>query len=110
MYGMTNSVKLFTDDSTEWSIESGFIQYQFQLSIYYKYAPYGTKMLLYLMLMIVFIDISIKLLEMVCGHSRKDISCKIPGICTLVYFNQDFKYEGPFHFSRLGYICYLYCG
>ena len=39
MYGMTNSGKLFADKLTEWLLESGFIQYQCQMSIYYKYAP-----------------------------------------------------------------------
>ena len=40
---MTNSKTLFSDELTEWLIESGFIQYQCQMSIYYKYSPYGTK-------------------------------------------------------------------
>ena len=39
MYGMTNSGKLFADELTEWLIEGGFIQSQFHMSIYYKYAP-----------------------------------------------------------------------
>ena len=43
MYGMNNSGKLFTDELTEWLIQADFIQSQFQLSIYYKYAPYGSK-------------------------------------------------------------------
>ena len=43
MYGMTNSGKLFADELTEWLIEEGFMQSQFQMSIYYKYAPYGSK-------------------------------------------------------------------
>ena len=43
MYGTTNSGNLFADELTEWLIESGFIKYQFQISIYYKYAPDGTK-------------------------------------------------------------------
>ena len=43
MYGMTNSGKLFSDELTEWLIEEGFIQSQCQMSIYYKYAPYGSK-------------------------------------------------------------------
>ena len=42
MYGITNSGKLFDDDLTEWFIEAGFIQSQFQMDIYYKYAPDGT--------------------------------------------------------------------
>ena len=43
MYGMTNSGKLFADELTEWLLEAGFIQSQFQMSIYYKYAPDGSK-------------------------------------------------------------------
>ena len=43
MYGITNSGKLFDEELTEWLIESGFIKSQFQMSIYYKYAPDGTK-------------------------------------------------------------------
>ena len=42
MYGMTNSGNLFADELTEWLLETGFIQSQCQISIYYKYAPYGT--------------------------------------------------------------------
>ena len=42
MYGMINSGKLFDDELTEWLLESYFIQYQCQMSIYYKYAPDGT--------------------------------------------------------------------
>ena len=40
---MTNSGNLFANELTEWLIEAVFIQYQCQMSIYYKYAPYGTK-------------------------------------------------------------------
>ena len=43
MYGMTRSGKLSTDKLTEWLLEAGFIQSQCQLSIYYKYAPDGSK-------------------------------------------------------------------
>ena len=39
MYGMTNSGKLFDDELKEWFLEVGLIQYQCQMSIYYKYAP-----------------------------------------------------------------------
>ena len=42
MYGITNSGKLFADQLTEWLLEAGFIQYQCHMSIYYKFAPYGT--------------------------------------------------------------------
>ena len=43
MYGANNSGKLFYDKLTEWILEAGFIQYQCQMSIYYKYAPDGTQ-------------------------------------------------------------------
>ena len=43
MYGMTNSGKLFADELTEWLIKEGFIKSQFQMSIYFKYAPDGSK-------------------------------------------------------------------
>ena len=47
MYGITNSGKLFADELTEWILGAGFIKYQFQMSIYYKYAPDGKKIVLY---------------------------------------------------------------
>ena len=40
---MTNSGQLFSDELTEWLLEEGFIQSQCQVSIYYKYAPDGSK-------------------------------------------------------------------
>ena len=40
---MTNYGKLFSDELTEWLLEAGFIQSQFHMSIYYKYAPDGSK-------------------------------------------------------------------
>ena len=40
---MTNSRKLFANKLTEWLLEAGFIQSQFQISIYHKYAPDGSK-------------------------------------------------------------------
>ena len=43
MYGMTNFGKLFYDELTEWSLETGLTQYQCHMSIYYKYAPDGSK-------------------------------------------------------------------
>ena len=43
MYGMNNAGKLFADELTEWLLEAGFIPSQCQLYIYYKYAPYGSK-------------------------------------------------------------------
>ena len=43
MYGITNSGKLFYDELTEWLLGAGFIQSKCQMSIYYKYAPDGSK-------------------------------------------------------------------
>ena len=43
MYGMTNSGKLFADELTEWLLEAGLIQSKCQMSIFYKYAPDGSK-------------------------------------------------------------------
>ena len=40
---MTNSEKFFDDGFKASLIEAVFIQYQFQMSIYYKYAPDGEK-------------------------------------------------------------------
>ena len=45
MYGMTNSGKLFSDELANWLIdEAVFKQSHFQMSIYYKYAPDGSKL------------------------------------------------------------------
>ena len=62
MYGMTNSEKLFDDELTEWLIEAGFIQYQCQMSIYYKYAPDGKTLLSYLMLTNMYIGMILSIL------------------------------------------------
>ena len=63
MYVMTNSGKLFADELTEWLLETGFIQSQCKMSIYYKYEPYGTIFSFSLMLMTVYVGILLKLLE-----------------------------------------------
>ena len=60
---MTNSGGLFDDDLAEWLNGEGFIQSQCQMSIYYKYAPDGSKIVFFLMLMIVSIGIQMKILE-----------------------------------------------
>ena len=39
---MTNDGKLFADELIELLLEVGLIQFQCQMSIYYKYAPNGT--------------------------------------------------------------------
>ena len=43
VYGMNNSGKFFAGELIEWLLEAGFIQSQCQMSIYYKYAPDGKK-------------------------------------------------------------------
>ena len=43
MYGMTNYGKLFADELNEWLIKEGFVQSQCHMSINYKYAPDGSK-------------------------------------------------------------------
>ena len=40
---MTNSGKLFADELTEWLLDAYFIQSQYQMSIFYKHAPNGSK-------------------------------------------------------------------
>ena len=40
MYGMPYYKKLFADELIEWLPEAGFIQSQCLMSIYYKYVPY----------------------------------------------------------------------
>ena len=44
---MENSENLFSDELTEWLLESGFIQSQYQMAIYYKYAPDGIKIVVF---------------------------------------------------------------
>ena len=63
MYGMINSGKLFDGELTEWLLEAGFIQSKYHISIYYKYAPDGSILLFYLMLMTVSIGVNLRLLE-----------------------------------------------
>ena len=63
MYVMTNSGNLFSGELTEWLLGGVFIRYQCQMSIYYKYAPDGKKLLSYLLLMTVYIGIQMKPLE-----------------------------------------------
>ena len=40
---MNNSGNLFSDELTEWLLGAGYIKFQCQISIYYKYVPYETK-------------------------------------------------------------------
>ena len=98
MYGMTNSGELFADELTEWLIEAGFIKPQWQMSIYYKYAPGGTKIVV-----LSYVDDCVywytsEALGKKIGCSRKDIPYEILGICTLVHVNNNFLDEESFCF------------
>ena len=100
---MTNSGKLFYGDLTYCFIESGFIHYQCQMSIYYKYSPYGRNMVVLSYVGdCVYLYTYEALVKMVCGHSRKEITCELPVICTLVYVNEYFRHDGPFRFIISG--------
>ena len=45
IYGMTNSGNLFTDELNNRMIdEEGFNHSKCKMSVYYKYAPYGSKL------------------------------------------------------------------
>ena len=63
MYGMNNSGKLFADDFTECLLEAGFIKSKYQMSIYYKYEPDGTKIVMLSYVDDLYIGILMKLLE-----------------------------------------------
>ena len=100
IYGMTNSGKLFDDELTDWLIESCFIQYQWQISIYYKYAPDGANFVVPSYIDdCVYWYTSKSTGKLVCGHFRKYITCEIPGICNLFDVNPYFTDEGPLHSS-----------
>ena len=43
MYGMTSSGKLFANQLTEGLLKAGFIKSKCHMSIYYKYAPDGSR-------------------------------------------------------------------
>ena len=63
MYGMTKSRELFFDELTEWLLEAGFIQSQCKMSIYYKYSPDGSKIVVLSYVDDLSIGIQIKILE-----------------------------------------------
>ena len=48
LYVMNNFKKLFSSELIEWVLEAGFIQFQCHISIYYKYAPNRTKIVIIL--------------------------------------------------------------
>ena len=88
---MTNSGDLFADELTEWSLEACFIKPQCQMFIYYKYAPYGSKMVV-----LSYVD------DCVYWYTTKSIGicfmdtlgkiipCEHLGIFTFVHVNKNF--------------------
>ena len=44
---MTKYETLFADELKKWLLEAGFVRYKFQMSIYYNYAPYVTKIVIF---------------------------------------------------------------
>ena len=86
MHGITNSGKLLYNKITEWLIESGFIKYKYQMSIYYKYVQYGKEMVVLL-----YID------DCVYCYTSEAL-----GKWFVVYVNQDLTDEVLFHLSRSG--------
>ena len=100
---MTNYGMLFPDKLTDWLLEAGFIEYQFQMSIYYKYAPDGSNcFVLSHVDNCVYWYTSEALGKWFMDTLVKNIPCKLLGICTLVDFNQNLYDEGSFHFCGSG--------
>ena len=102
MYGMTNSEKLFADELTEWLLEVGFINHIVRCLSIISMHQMDLKLLSYLMLMILSFGIQMKILENGLLILWDIDPCELLGICTLVHFNQNFSYEGTFHFFGSG--------
>ena len=68
------------------------------MSIYYKNAPDGKKLLPYLILMNVYIGILMKLLVNGLWIIFEKIPFELLGIITLVYVNHNFSDERSLHF------------
>ena len=90
---------MFADDLTEWLIKKGFVQSQCQMSIYYKYAPDGSKIVV-----LSYVDDCVywytndDLVKWFVDTLVKRFPCELLSICTLVYVNKNFSTERPFHF------------
>ena len=102
MYGMTNSGKLFADELIEWLLEAGFIQSQCQMSIYYKYAPDGSKTFV-----LSYVD------DCVYCYTNEDLGKWFVDTLgkrfhvnflgyAVVHVNKNFSDEGSFHFYGSG--------
>ena len=73
------------------------------MSIYYKYSPEEKNIVV-----LSYVDdcvywyTSDAIGNFVCGYFRKEITCELIGICTLVHVNQSLLDEEPFYFCRSG--------
>ena len=79
------------------------------MSIYYKYAPDGSKTVVLYYVDIFLLVYKWRSLKIVCWYLGKEIPCEILEICTLVHINKNFSIKGSFHFYGSGYICHFYC-
>ena len=100
---MTNSGKLFADELPEWLLEACFIQYQWQMSIYYKYAPDGSKtVILFYVDDCVYWYTNEALGKWFVDTLGKRFHVNILGICTLVNVNKNFSDEVSIHLYGSG--------
>ena len=73
------------------------------MSIYYKYAPDGSKIVV-----LSYVDDCVywysneAIWKMVCGYLSQDIPCELLGIFTLVHVNKTFSDEGSLFFYISG--------
>ena len=88
MYGMTYSGYLFSNELTNWMIyEAGFNQSKFKFSIYYKYAPDGSKLVVLSYVdEFVYVYKSEELVKWFLDTLRKRLHMNFPGY-TLGYHN-----------------------
>ena len=87
MYGMTHSKRVFSDKVSNWMIDdAGFNKSKYQMSIYYKYEPDGSKLVVFS-----YVDYCLywykyeKLGKWFVDTIEIYIPCELPRICTLVY-------------------------
>ena len=96
---MNNSGGLFFDQLTEWLLEAGFIQYKYQMSIYYNRAPYGTNIVvLYYVDYCLYWYTSDDIGKWHVDTLGKRLHVNLLGICTLVHVNNTFSDEGSSYF------------
>ena len=103
LYSMNISGKLYANDLIELLLEAGFIQSQFQMSIYYKYTPYGSKNIFFSYVDdCVYWYINEDIGKWFVDTLEKKVPCELLGIWTLVHVNKNFLDEGSFHLCGSG--------